>query len=165
MKSELSTWLHVVSGNSFLSAGERNRKEIFYQPQIVRSIADHHLVESNVAMFPLVLNSGQRNLPSSLLERMTASGLPPSTIFHHVAATLNAPAYHSENAGALRMDWPRVPLPGEASTLQASAALGATLATLLDAETPAPGVSAGTLARRVEESCAADSPRRQEPRR
>ena len=43
------------------------------------------------------------------------------------------------------MDWPRVPLPGDASTLRASAALGATLATLLDLETPAPGVSAGTL--------------------
>jgi hypothetical protein len=138
-------WLHVMPSNSFLSAGERNRKEIFYQPQIVGSIADHHLVESNVAMFPLVLNSGQQNLPSSLLERVTASGLPPSTIFHHVAAILNAPAYHSENAGALRMDWPRVPLPGEAGTLQASAALGATLATLLDAEIPAPGVSTGTL--------------------
>jgi Type ISP C-terminal specificity domain/N-6 DNA Methylase len=138
-------WAHVVPGNSFLSAGERNRKEIFYQPQIVRSIADHHLVESNVAMFPLVLNGGQQNLPSSLLERVTASGLPPSTIFHHVAATLNAPAYRNENAGALRMDWPRVPFLRDATMLHASAVLGATLATLLNPETPAPGVSTGTL--------------------
>jgi hypothetical protein len=43
------------------------------------------------------------------------------------------------------LDWPRIPLPGNANLLRASAALGVTLATLLDPETPAPGVSTGTL--------------------
>ena len=136
---------HIIPGNVFLSAGERNRKEVFYQPQIVRPLADHHLVESNVALFPLQLNGGQPNLPKSLIGRLATLKLPTTTIFHHVAATLNAPAYYTENAGALRMDWPRVPLPGNAKILHASAALGATLATLLDPETPAPGISSGTL--------------------
>ena len=72
-------------------------------------------------------------------------GLPSETALHHIVATLHALAYREGNAGALRMDWPRAPLPGDAKILRASAALGATLATLLDPETPAPGISAGTL--------------------
>ena len=43
------------------------------------------------------------------------------------------------------MDWPRVPIPADAETLRFSAGLGATLATLLDSEAPAPGVSTGSL--------------------
>ena len=47
---------HVFPGNRWLSAGNRNRKEVFYQPQVTRNLADHHIVESNVAMFPLYLS-------------------------------------------------------------------------------------------------------------
>lgn len=43
------------------------------------------------------------------------------------------------------MDWPRVPVPGDAKRLQASADLGATMASLLDAERPVSGVSQGKL--------------------
>ena len=34
------------------------------------------------------------------------------TFFHHVLATLHDPGYREANAGALRMEWPRIPLPG-----------------------------------------------------
>ena len=33
-------------------------------------------------------------------------------LFHHVLAVLHDPAYRTANAGALRMEWPRIPLPG-----------------------------------------------------
>ena len=65
------------------------------------------------------------------------------------------PAYREANAGALRMEWPRIPLPGwpdagdvpgAADELAASAARGRELARLLDPETPAPGVTAGPAA-------------------
>lgn len=49
--------------------------------------------------------------------------------------------YREENAGALRQDWPRVPLPKTAKVLQAGAALGRQLAVLLDLETPVEGVT------------------------
>ena len=66
---------------------------------------------------------------------------------------LHDPAYREANAGALRMEWPRIPLPGwpegdapgTADDLRASAARGRELAQLLDPETPVPGVTAGTL--------------------
>ena len=33
-------------------------------------------------------------------------------LFYHVLAVLHDPNYRRENAGALRMEWPRIPLPG-----------------------------------------------------
>ena len=74
-------------------------------------------------------------------------------LFHHVLAVLHDPAYREANAGALRMEWPRIPLPGwpdgnaadAAEALARSAARGRELAALLDTDTPVPGVTTGTL--------------------
>src|SRR5207244_3828950 len=66
-------------------------------------------------------------------------------LFYHTLAVLHAPIYRTENAGALRQDWPRVPLPGTAELLRASAALGRQVAALLDPERPVPGVTSGKL--------------------
>lgn len=67
----------------------------------------------------------------------------PESLFFHIVAVLHAPAYRADNAGALRQDWPRVPLPATGSALGSSAALGRQVASLLDPETPVPGVTAG----------------------
>ena len=74
-------------------------------------------------------------------------------LFHHVLAVLHDPAYREANAGALRMEWPRIPLPGwpdgntpgAAEELAASAARGRELARLLDPDTPVLGVTAAPL--------------------
>ena len=74
-------------------------------------------------------------------------------LFHHILAVLHDPAYRRANAGALRMEWPRIPLPGwpdgnaveAVETLARSAARGRELAALLDPDTPVPGVTTGTL--------------------
>ena len=63
------------------------------------------------------------------------------SFFVHIVAVLPSPLYRGENAGALRQDWPRVPLPKDAATLKAGAALGRQLTALLDPETPVPGVT------------------------
>jgi len=65
--------------------------------------------------------------------------------FYHTLAILHAPTYHTENAGALRQDWPRVPLPGTAELLRASAALGRQVAALLDTERSVSGVTSGAI--------------------
>ena len=74
-------------------------------------------------------------------------------LFHHVLAMLHDPAYREANAGALRMEWPRILLPvwpngdadGAGDELAASAARGRELAALLDSDTPVPGVTTGAL--------------------
>ena len=66
-------------------------------------------------------------------------------LFHHTIAILHAPSYATENAPALRQDWPRVPLPAERERLLASAELGRQVAALLDPETKVEGVTSGKL--------------------
>ena len=106
-------------------------------------------------------SSDRRNpdpTPPQLIRRQpnaTSNALAPAweDLFHHVLATLHDPAYRHANAGALRMEWPRIPLPGwptgdtasAAQALAQSAARGRKLAQLLDPDTPVPGVTGGAL--------------------
>jgi hypothetical protein len=148
----------VFGGNVWLSAGQRNRKEDFYQPQFTSVLADHHIVESNVGMFPLWLKPNPE--PLTLFEAV-ADGKPvanltdmakeflcdlrlankPDSLFYHALAVLHAPEYRAENSGALRQDWPRVPLPKSRESFLASAELGRKIAVLLDTELPVDGVT------------------------
>jgi len=155
---------HVFQGNVWLSAGQRNRKEDFYQPQVTTCLADHHIVESNVGMFPLYLNNvsvqatlfdsgepaGSRaNLSEAARAYLAAIGSSAEDLFYHTIAILHAPTYRVQNAGALRQDWPRVPLPGTKEVLVASAKLGRQVAALLDPECSVPGVTTGPLRREL----------------
>ena len=98
--------------------------------------------------------AGRRpNLSLSAQRYLDRLGLGVEDLFHHVVATLHDPAYRAANAGALRMEWPRIPLPGwpdgdaegAADALAASAARGRELAALLDSDTPVAGVTTGAL--------------------
>jgi hypothetical protein len=66
-------------------------------------------------------------------------------LFYSTLAVLHSPEYRGENAGALRQDWPRTPLPGSKRLLERSAGLGRKLAALLDPEQPVEGVTAGNI--------------------
>ena len=66
-------------------------------------------------------------------------------LFFHTVAVLHAPAYRAENAGALRQDWPRIPLPASRELLEESAALGRQIAALLNTETSVSGVTSGSI--------------------
>ncbi|MGH6814614.1 MAG: type ISP restriction/modification enzyme [Hyphomicrobiaceae bacterium] len=142
-------WPHVMAGNFFIEARKKEPKEDFSRGTVTGGLSDN-FGSGHSTFFPLALNDGhgslgRMNLPQSLAAFLSARDMVPETIFRHVVATLHAPTYRRENVGALRMDWPRVPLPGDAKTLSTSAALGRTLAAFLDPETPAPGVSMGAL--------------------
>jgi predicted helicase len=155
-------YLQIFEDNVWLSAGQRNRKEDFYQPQFLSILADHHIVESNVGMFPLWLK--QNPDPSSLFDRISDGkpkanftdaakeyladlrlGNKPEELFYHVLSTLHSPEYRVENSGALRQDWPRVPLPKSREALIASAKLGKQVAALLNTETAVQAVTAGKV--------------------
>ena len=93
------------------------------------------------------------NLSGAARRYLEHLGLNVEDLFHHVLAVLHDPAYREANAGALRMEWPRVPLPGwpagdaegAAAALAESAARGRALARLLDPDAPVDGVTTGTL--------------------
>ena len=126
-------------------------------------IGQLHLIERSAHFFPAWLhddglgNVGQgvrrANLSATAQRYLDHLGLGVEDLFHHVLATLHDPAYREANAGALRMEWPRIPLPGwprggaegAADELARSAARGRELAALLDPDTPVPGVTRAPL--------------------
>ena len=155
---------HVFPGNIWLSSSHRIRKgESEPQTAFTPHIASYHLIERVANWFPawlredgLALNGGGEQRPNLSAEAqayLDRLGLGVEDLFHHALAVLHDPAYREANAGALRMEWPRIPLPGwpegdspgAADELLASAARGRELAALLDLETPVPGVTAGIL--------------------
>ncbi len=81
------------------------------------------------------------NLTPFARDYLAKLGAKPEDLFFHIVAILHAPAYRTENAGALRQDWPRIPLPEDVKTLRAGAALGRQVAALLDPESEVPGVT------------------------
>ncbi len=157
---------HVFKGNLWLSSSHRIRKgEAEPQTAFTRHIASYHLIERVANWFPTYLRedglgvevtNGTPRRPNltatahSYLERL---GAGVEDLFHHVLAVLHDPAYREANAGALRMEWPRIPLPGwpdgsgdeAADELAASAARGRELAALLDSDTRVPGVTEAPL--------------------
>lgn len=54
----------------------------------------------------------RHNLSATAQSYLNRLGLKVEDLFYHVLATLHDPAYRGDNAGALRMEWPRIPLPG-----------------------------------------------------
>jgi len=160
---------NLFPGNVVLAVVRQNRKG-FTEPLVVSVFPSHHLIERGANYFPLFLAPNQdgsavvRETPDMFAEGagggdgqsvpnltpfarsyLAGLGAPPEDLFFHIVAILHSPTYRAENAGALRQDWPRVPLPTTLATLQAGAALGRELAALLDPETEVPGVTTGKI--------------------
>jgi hypothetical protein len=66
-------------------------------------------------------------------------------LWMHVLAIGYSSSYRTENAEALRPDWPHIPLPNSKTALLQSAVLGRKLAVLLDIETPLLAATTGTV--------------------
>ena len=152
---------HVFEGNLWIEAREREAKEDFSRGTLVRHLADNFgsglssffptwLVDDGLGSDHIRHRANLSGTAQRYLERLGAS---VEDLFHHVLATLHDPTYRKANAGALRMEWPRIPLPGwpdgaaegAAEVLAASAVQGRELARLLDPDTPVPGVTQGVL--------------------
>ena len=160
---------HVFAGNLWLSAAQHLRKGAS-EPQacFTQHIGQLHLIERSASLFPAWLRGDgvdtddvdmdgdiprRANLSGVAQRYLDRLGASVEDLFHHVLATLHDPVYREANAGALRMEWPRIPFPGwpdgetagAADAFAQSAARGRELAGLLDPDTPVPGVTQGTL--------------------
>jgi len=90
-------------------------------------------------------NEPKPNLSDDAKRYLATMEASETDLFYSALALLHAPTYRKENAGALRQDWPRVPLPADRDMLLASAALGRQVTALLDTEQAVPGVTTGTI--------------------
>ena len=155
---------HVFAGNLWLESREREAKDDFSRGAVTRNLADN-FGNGLSSFFPTFLSEDtlgpdtsracRPNLSPAARRYLDRLNLTVEDLFHHVLAVLHDPAYRQANAGALRMEWPRIPLPhwpelsaqpgaGEsvvaamaeeaADTLAASVARGRELAALLDPE-------------------------------
>ena len=149
---------HVFKENLWIEARERETKEGYSRGTFVRHLADN-FGNGFSSYFPAWLwedgvgNEGdgarRANLSPTAQRYLERIGASVDDLFYHALATLHAPPYRAANAGALRMEWPRIPLSGwpdgvhdgAAADLARSAAHGRELATLLDPDTPVPGVT------------------------
>ena len=160
----------AIQGNLWVEAREREAKEDFSRGTLVHHLADN-FGNGLSSFFPAWLcddgvgslsgTSNRRpNLSAAAEKYLAATGATAEDLFHHVLAVLHDPAYRKANSGALRMEWPRIPLPGwpapdstdvppasdaAARVLAQSAARGRELARLLNPETPVAGVTQGEL--------------------
>ena len=159
---------HIFVGNSWLVTPRRSQGE-WSPPLKTAHIGDINQVTGSSSYIPAWLRNDQQggqqtmlddneeqrrpNLSARAQAYLDLLGLRAEDLFHHALAVLHNPAYREGNAGALQMEWPRIPLPGwpngnatgAAAALADSAARGRELAALLDPETPVPGVTSGTL--------------------
>ena len=171
---------HVFAGNLWIEAREREAKEDFSRGTMVPHFADN-FGNGLSSFFPAWLRDdafgeevgGVKRSPNlsekarSYLDRLGAN---VEDLFHYVLAVLHDPAYRAANAGALRMEWPHIPLPGwpagnqsnmdaqdgqdsdraavfpeQRQAFCATAARGRELARLLNPDTPVSGVTAPPL--------------------
>lgn len=145
----------VFSGNRWIGAAQSVRRG--FDPALVTSAAASlHVIERGANMFPLYVIAGDTNLLDTagtaanlslqLGRYVELRGATPEQIQAHCLAILSSAAYGCDNAVALARDWPRIPLPGLAEVLTASASLGARVASLLDPLQPfSGGARVGTL--------------------
>ena len=152
---------HVFERNLWLCSAQHLRKGA-NEPQawFTRHIASYHLIERGALWFPAWLQDDslgtdndetprRPNLSPAAQRYLENLDANVEDLFHHVLAVLHDPAYREANSGALRMEWPRIPLPswpdgnqdGAADELAQSAARGRQLAALLDSDTPVSGVT------------------------
>ena len=154
---------HVFDGNVWMVTQQKPRRD-WSPPQTISHIGSLDLMDRSASCMPAWLRdegfaldgSGEQrrpNLSPAAQRYLDRLGLNVEDLFYHALAVLHDPAYREANAGALRMEWPRIPVPGwpegeaegAAEELAASAARGRELARLLDPETPVQGVTTGLL--------------------
>ena len=148
----------VGPDNLWIEARQRQTKPRFDRGYVTSVLADSFGAGCS-SFFPLYLRPGA--LGASLLpqgsEGLVANQTPMALrylesvnggqidLFCHVVGIIHAPAYRCENIGALRQDWPRIPLPAPPEVFRESADLGLDVGHLLDVESHVDRVTTGDI--------------------
>lgn len=160
----------VQAETLFLTSRQKGERQQEGSPFFVtRDLADRHLTRPGSACFPLFVNRRDRKAGMDSLETqpsILSPNLSPAArsylalidfvlggdsdqiedrLWMHALSIGYSPLYLSENAGAIRQDWPRIPLPSNEEALARSAALGREIAALLDSTHPIIGVTSAPV--------------------
>ena len=113
----------MFEGNLWLGSNKREADEDFSHGTYIRQLGNWKLGNWGIHFLPIWLrddglgveSNGPRrrpNLSPAARRYLDSLGMGVEDLFHHALAVLHDPAYRQANAGALRMEWPRIPLPG-----------------------------------------------------
>ncbi|MCA1592758.1 MAG: N-6 DNA methylase, partial [Acidobacteria bacterium] len=134
---------HIFKGNQFIFTTGRTRKNEGEPPILTHLLTDLNCMDSGARGIPLyVLASGgnlfqqseathKPNLSDEAVAYLEDLGCDEADLFYHSYSIVSSPAYRHEHGGAIRHNWPRIPLPATREALHASAALGRRVAALL----------------------------------
>ena len=154
---------HVFEGNMWFESRKLDAKDDSQRGTFIRHLGDNfgnglsHFFPAYLRDDALINAGGEfeprPNLSPAAHAYLQRIGAEVEDLFHHVLAVLHDPTYRESNAGALRMEWPRIPIPGwpegnvdgATEALAESADRGREIAHLLDSETPVSGVTHGAL--------------------
>ena len=151
-------WPHVFAENLAMAAVSQNRN-VFDPPVAAPQLCSRHLIERGANIFPLLLRDlttanlfddagdivTKPNLSALSQTYLSQMSSDARTLFLHALAIQHAPRYREENADALRLAWPRIPLPTDNRVLEVSGTLGETVSQLLDVLKSVGGVSTGAI--------------------
>jgi hypothetical protein len=144
---------HVFSGNRFLFTTGRTRKDLTEPAFCTGLLTDLNMMDSGARGIPELLTADPGSLPGSprstqhfnlsagASECLAHCEADPQRLLENCLAVLHSTTYRTENAHAIRSNWPRIPLPASKDALAASAALGREVAALLDCERAVPRVT------------------------
>jgi len=153
-------------GTRFLTTRQKSEREEEGTPfYATPALPDRHLTRPGSICIPLIAPAGGMftsdsdaepivyNLSIAAVQYLSGLGLAADAdgwlLWHHCIAIGFSTAYLTDNADAIRMCWPRVPLPAESVVLRHSAELGRRLSDLLDPDTPVSGVTSGPINQQI----------------
>jgi predicted helicase len=132
----------VFAGNHFFEARQKESGSAYGRGMVVSILADN-FGNGFSNFFPKLIRRQPDELDFTGNARELTANLSPKAeaylrslkldsdnlehatlLFFHVIASVHSSAYRTENADALRLDWPRIPLPACKQTLVQSAGLG-----------------------------------------
>jgi hypothetical protein len=140
---------NVQPGNPYIEARQKQPMADFDRGYVTSIVADN-FGNGFSNFFPLQIHEEGNllgaaalhpNISDAARKYLAVLGASADDLFYHIVAILHSPAYRAENQGALRQDWPRIPLPSGAQTLKGSAKLGKEIAALLDVDCKVKGVT------------------------
>ena len=155
---------HIFDENVSLVLQRKARPDLS-PPLLIRDLGDFNQMNSRVYCVPAWLRVDglgisdyvgtprHPNLSPSAQRYLESLDANADDLFYYVLLVLHDAKYHEANGDSLRMEWPRIPLPGwpdgiatgAADALAESAARGRHLAALLDSNTSVAGVTTGSL--------------------
>ena len=113
---------HVFKGNPWLVTPQKQRRE-WSPPLLTSKLGDINHMDGSTSYISAWLRDTGLGADETVVKRIAnlspaaqryldRLGLGVEDLFYHALAVLHDPAYREANAGALRMEWPRIPLPG-----------------------------------------------------